>query len=815
LYVGRGFGGTAATSSVATTLDGAINSTVTSIIVDSVAAFGSGSGIDSIYQEIIRIDNERMKVITGSATTKTLQVVRDYHATDAASHSDGADVVLIDQDKEFLADLVSTAQTYSEGQVFVSTGKFDAAEEVSSGYILMNANPNDISTPYMQIVERTGSDVYDLQLRAQLGDLSGLSSGYLYGDEEPGFGIYTDNGYFRGGITAQTGSIKGRLHINTSAAEEMILGRDVSGTDDGLFINSNNYWYTTGLMKVGTSDRFMQWDGANLTVQGKIIITSGPAAVQFAALNSTTGSQGTAITNAQNKADSGSAQLDTLQTRVEIDTNGMSLRASNGTSLADYGTTTRIGLAADARTEITSTAISMYSGKISGTARKRVAIDNTGKAAFGGATDADVAIDSTDDVVSIQPGTGVFVYDNSTDFIKIASDGMYVHSGNASNPSAHFGTDIELYANGSTNRSLHATAHGVNIGPSATGPSSDGTASAVVGNVSVHSGGVHIYGNVTNTFAALSSNGLQFTQAGVKKAIFGAITVIGSNTAVTTSSTNDCIRLDGASNIISIFQDDENFSTLSSDGFKVTNANQEVAVFAAITLIGDTDHEHVRIEDDLLQLKDGSAIRVNVVSGSVTVGQVAASKSNVHITDSGVFLRNNTTDIISVGNGEVTVSGSILERTRLFGSGTDGVGDFDGTSVAGASYSDPLYTLTSDRYFSSATLSNSKDIKTNGFRLFVKETLTIASGCVIHNDGSNASGRAGGEGGAGNSLHQGTDGTTGGGGGAAGNGGNDNGGPGGGGGGSGGFVFISARKIANSGTIRSHGGNGGNGGADV
>ena len=170
LYVGRGFGGTAATSSVATTLDGAINSSVTSITVDSVAAFGSGSGIDSIYQEIIRIDNERMKVITGSAITKTLQVVRDYHATDAASHSDGADVVLIDQDKEFLADLVSTAQTYNEGQVFVSTGKFDAAEEVSSGYILMNANPNDISTPYMDIVERTGSDVYDLQLRARLAD---------------------------------------------------------------------------------------------------------------------------------------------------------------------------------------------------------------------------------------------------------------------------------------------------------------------------------------------------------------------------------------------------------------------------------------------------------------------------------------------------------------------------------------------------------------------------------------------------------------------------------------------------------------------
>ena len=105
-------------------------------------------------------------------------------------------------------------------------------------------------------------------------------------------------------------------------------------------------------------------------------------------------------------------------------------------SLADYGTTTRIGLAADARTVITSTAISMYSGKVSGTAYKRVAIDNTGKAAFGGAVNADVAVDSTDDVVRIEPGTGVFIFDNSTDFVKIHSSGFDVHAGDSSTAAA-------------------------------------------------------------------------------------------------------------------------------------------------------------------------------------------------------------------------------------------------------------------------------------------------------------------------------------------------------------------------------------------
>ena len=59
----------------------------------------SGSGIESIFQEIIKIDDERMKVITGSGTT--LEVIRDYHGTTAASHDDDASITLIYPDTEF------------------------------------------------------------------------------------------------------------------------------------------------------------------------------------------------------------------------------------------------------------------------------------------------------------------------------------------------------------------------------------------------------------------------------------------------------------------------------------------------------------------------------------------------------------------------------------------------------------------------------------------------------------------------------------------------------------------------------------------
>ena len=68
----------------------------------------------------------------------------------------------------------------------------------------------------------------------------------------PGFGIFTENGFFKGGINATTlGSFTGAVHINTSANELMKLGTNVRGTNDGLHINNNNFWYTDSQFKTG------------------------------------------------------------------------------------------------------------------------------------------------------------------------------------------------------------------------------------------------------------------------------------------------------------------------------------------------------------------------------------------------------------------------------------------------------------------------------------------------------------------------------------------------------------------------------------
>jgi hypothetical protein len=122
-----------------------------------------------------------------------------------------------------------------------------------------------------------------------------------------------------------------------------------------------------------------------------------------------------------------------------------------------------------------------------------------------------------------------------------------------------------------------------------------------------------------------------------------------------------------------------------------------------------------------------------------------------------------------------------------------------------------LSDLYADDFYLQYKLGTAVHLRTNGYRIFVKGTLTIDSGCTISNDGSNGSGVNGGDGAPGGTLSAGTDGYNGG---QAGAGDNacEDGGLGGGGGGGGGIVFISARYVSNSGTIQAAGGNGAQGG---
>jgi len=183
---------------------------------------------------------------------------------------------------DFVGDLASAAQAYEDGQVIVSTGK------LNTGYIKMNANPNDVNTPYMDIVERTGSGLYDVALKTRLGDLSGLAnSSYVFGNSNPGYGLATDNVFLQGGIIAKTGSIGGI---------EMQDNKLFTGT--GTHGNSNTGFYVDSGSSFSLGDKLV-WNPSTeaLTIRGSIQLSDGTdVGTALSEVTSPTGSRTVSMT---------------------------------------------------------------------------------------------------------------------------------------------------------------------------------------------------------------------------------------------------------------------------------------------------------------------------------------------------------------------------------------------------------------------------------------------------------------------------------------------------------------------------------------
>ena len=196
-----------------------ISSTSSQFIVDNVSGFA--------VNEILTL-----KKVTNTGFTTEYVLVDSSSRLNGSSDTDLSGILNVTRaygsgttgDSASLGDIASVAQEYESGQVVVSTGK------VGSGFIRLNANPNDTSTPYMDIVERTGSGLYDVQLKARLGDLSGLDgTDMVLGRSNPGFGLATDNVFLQGGIIASYGEIGG-FSIDTTT---------ISSSNDNLILRDN------------------------------------------------------------------------------------------------------------------------------------------------------------------------------------------------------------------------------------------------------------------------------------------------------------------------------------------------------------------------------------------------------------------------------------------------------------------------------------------------------------------------------------------------------------------------------------------------
>ena len=238
-----------------TTITGSVTASETTMSVKNASGFAAGEILI-----IKKVDN------TGFQTEYVLLNSASIDGDNSNEDETGGRIMIqraygSGTSGNFVGDLASAAQAYEDGQVIVSTGK------LNSGYIKMNANPNDTDTPYMDIVERTGSGLYDVALKARLGDLKGLAnSDYVFGDSNPGFGLATDNVFLQGGIIARTGSIGGI---------KMDAGKLFTGIH-GTYANANTGFYVDSGSQFSLGNKLV-WNPTSqaLTIRGSLQLSDG------------------------------------------------------------------------------------------------------------------------------------------------------------------------------------------------------------------------------------------------------------------------------------------------------------------------------------------------------------------------------------------------------------------------------------------------------------------------------------------------------------------------------------------------------------
>jgi hypothetical protein len=73
-----------------------------------------------------------------------------------------------------------------------------------------------------------------------------------------------------GEINADSGNFTGFVTAGT-----MKIGKDVSSTNDGIYINPTNYWYDDGKFSLGTGTKKIYFDGTDITITSDVVIEGG------------------------------------------------------------------------------------------------------------------------------------------------------------------------------------------------------------------------------------------------------------------------------------------------------------------------------------------------------------------------------------------------------------------------------------------------------------------------------------------------------------------------------------------------------------
>ena len=663
------------------------------------------------------------------------------------------------------------AQSYTPGQVIASTGRYISGtgdDTTGTGYIFMNANPSDQYAPYIDIVERTGSKVYDMDLKVRLGDLTGLSQARLLGTtpSDAGFGLYAENAFLEGGIISRYGSIGGFNMDSTdlwagnsdksNAGTTIVIG-DSSGTPkialggqaDSITLTDRDGVYMDGSGEFRVGDA----DGDRLIFQnGNFAVTSSNFGLDAGTLHISSSNNGAIALGTGGPGSQAPTQLDDFGILLKGDgsfnlqsgtydfirNDGGSFSLSSRNTQISGSTTFRLhGNSTDAKIRLGTSADS-----ITATTGTGVYIDSTGKFRAGEATSGDnfiyfngsnsLQIKSTNfDLSAGSAGSGQLGVNTTRIALgstlptsRTSGNGFFVNNsgevllGDADNKRLEFdGTDLVIY--GSDNDKIVIDGTGVDIYEGGTTSAAiafsidtgtvtigkpaqpqtiiNGTSLTLrdsndVDRVAIGTNDVDFYdeqgynvmnidtgvvtigkGNATSITTEehiiIDGTGLTVKDGSTTRAIFGSNVTLNGGTITLNDNTNDRLV---------IGTDDVDF--YDEQGYNVMNIDTGVVTIGKGNATSITTEEHIIIDGNGMTVKDGATTRATFAATSV----IGSSTDKVTISDSGITIRENDKDVISMASDVVTI-GSSTDQVEI--DGTSGItireNDVDVITLAG------------------------------------------------------------------------------------------------------------------------------------
>mgnify|MGYP001309098523 CR=1 FL=1 len=602
-----------------------------------------------------------------------------------------------------ISELPGTGSSYTDGQVIVSTGR------VNTGYIRLNANPSDTFTPYMDIIERTGSGVFDTELKVRIGDLSGLF-GKINGASVSGFGLATDNvfltgSFFVGGvnehISFQTGSFEAKLNkLNLDTTGLKIQGEG-SGTSNKILLgdatslaNGNGVYIDGGgnFRAGGASSNFVKFDGSALEVSGRISITGGAlAGVTTSSLAAGSGSiAGLLGTATGSLSASIGTKINPYETQVDLSSGGMSLKKADGTLLADYGESVEL--------------------RANGSTSNRVNLDTNGLAIikggvtqsfFGGNLGVIVGKNTTDKTALRVTNAGALSIgtSNTTNF-SVAANGNVTMTGAITITGGGIQDVFDKIAADSSSLSSSVLQHNLSTGSLS---SSIGTKiNPFETQVALDIGGMSLkkrdgtilakYGVVTELFqngdtdekAILGSSGLAIIQGGVTQSRFGEDVIVGKD--VTNKSalriTDAGVLSIGKKSATPNFTVDASGNVTTAGAITITaGALKGVSTSSLATTSGS-------LATSLAQVSNSYGIGTGSLSSSIGA-KINPYETQVDLSTSGMSLKNSLGGIISTfgktakffGSASLTASYGEVEKDGLLIVSGGVTSSFFGTDV--------------------------------------------------------------------------------------------------------------------------------------